>query len=85
MRPDKGLGGALAARRSAARRLPPLQTRSGSTSLAAYDPALEPREPEPSTFGLSDGELGREARRLCEAGWARWEISARLTPPGAAA
>ncbi len=75
-------GPALARRARAARCLPPL--RDGG-SLSAHDPWLTPQRPEPSTFLLTDDERHREAQRLRNAGWARWEIVATLVRPGRAA
>ncbi len=83
--PDDSVRLALARRGRAARRLPPLQGRGSSTSLAAYDPALNYQELQPSAFGLSDAELQREASRLRAGGWASWEIAATLVRPAVAA
>ncbi len=72
----------LRVRAAAARRLPALLDRHGS-SLAARDPLLPwPSEPrQPSTFGLTATELRHEAARLLASGWQVYEVVAVLAPP----
>ncbi len=66
------LRGALDRRRDAAWRLPPVLAEVGG--LAARDPWAKPPGTGPSTYGLSDVELRREAARLRGDGWAAWEV-----------
>ncbi len=82
---ENSVGPALRRRACAARRLPPLAERCGPP-LAAHDPVLAwPRQPtKPGTYGLTDGELRREVRRLQAAGWADWEVVAVLARPRSA-
>ncbi len=79
--PDHSVRLALVRRSRAARRLPVLSDRHGS-SLAAWDPLLPwPIEPrQPPTYGLTGAELQREASRLRAGGWAP-EIAATLVRP----
>ncbi len=73
------LRGALDRRREAAWRLPPVLAQVGG--LAARDPWAKPPGTGPSTYGLSDVELRREAARLRGDGWAAWEVVAVLACP----
>lgn len=81
--PDDSVRLALARRSRAARRLPVLPGRHGS-SLAARDPLSPwPAVRQPSTFGLTATELRHEAQRLLASGWQVHEVVAVLAAPEA--
>lgn len=76
---------ALRRRAAAARRLEPLDSRHG-LDLGARDPiASWPTRCGPSTYGMTPGEIRREAERMLAGGWASWEIVCTLVSPEQAA